>query len=249
MAVVVSIAGGHDAAYPFKTSGTVDGSVIIGERGARYYLSAVEKGGEAGTWEYEKKRWHAPGQRALATMRRFANAMTRRCKVSARWASRGCCASGSRTRTTPVLGCRATLHEPSGTQPSEEAQTRAELARMTARLASRGELTRTQEGAAMAAGLAQAQESRTARSRADLPHCGGKHPSNEPETAPYVSAEGEAVIAERLVDSGADLGPTEGQISSWHEANRRWNQSDRLRGREGGGGVTWLCLRAPAGPS
>lgn len=51
MAVVVSIARGHDASYPFKTMGAADGATITGERGAGYYLSAVEKGGEpAGTW-------------------------------------------------------------------------------------------------------------------------------------------------------------------------------------------------------
>jgi TrwC relaxase len=51
MAVVVSIARGHDASYPFKTIGSAEGPVITGERGAGYYLSAVEKGGEpAGTW-------------------------------------------------------------------------------------------------------------------------------------------------------------------------------------------------------
>ena len=51
MAVVVSIARGHDASYPFKTIGAADGAMITGERGAGYYLSAVEKGGEpAGTW-------------------------------------------------------------------------------------------------------------------------------------------------------------------------------------------------------
>lgn len=51
MAVVVSIARGHDATYPFKTIGAAEGTTITGERGAGYYLSAVEKGGEpAGTW-------------------------------------------------------------------------------------------------------------------------------------------------------------------------------------------------------
>ena len=51
MAVVISIARGHDASYPFKTIGAAEGPVITGERGAGYYLSAVEKGGEpAGTW-------------------------------------------------------------------------------------------------------------------------------------------------------------------------------------------------------
>jgi hypothetical protein len=51
VAVVVSIARGHDASYPFKAIGAAEGPVITGERGAGYYLSAVEKGGEpAGTW-------------------------------------------------------------------------------------------------------------------------------------------------------------------------------------------------------
>ena len=51
MAVVVSIARGHDASYPFKTIGAADSATVTGERGAGYYLSAVEKGGEpAGTW-------------------------------------------------------------------------------------------------------------------------------------------------------------------------------------------------------
>jgi hypothetical protein len=48
VAVVVSIARGHDASYPFKTVGAAEGPVITGERGAGYYLSAVEKGGEPG---------------------------------------------------------------------------------------------------------------------------------------------------------------------------------------------------------
>src|SRR5258708_37160091 len=51
VAVVVSIARGHDASYPFKTIGAAEGAAITGERGTGYYLSAVEKGGEpAGTW-------------------------------------------------------------------------------------------------------------------------------------------------------------------------------------------------------
>src|SRR5260370_41395800 len=51
VAVVVSIARGHDASSPFKTIGAAEGPDITGQRGAGYYLSAVEKGGEpAGTW-------------------------------------------------------------------------------------------------------------------------------------------------------------------------------------------------------
>jgi hypothetical protein len=50
VAALINIAHGHDGTYPFKTSGTVDGPVIIGERGARYYLSTAEKGDEARPW-------------------------------------------------------------------------------------------------------------------------------------------------------------------------------------------------------
>jgi hypothetical protein len=48
---VVSVARGNDAGYPFKTMGAAEGDDITGQRGAGYYLSATEKGGEpAGTW-------------------------------------------------------------------------------------------------------------------------------------------------------------------------------------------------------
>jgi hypothetical protein len=51
VAVLVSIARGHSACYPFTTVGAADGATITGERGAGYYLSVVEKVGEpAGTW-------------------------------------------------------------------------------------------------------------------------------------------------------------------------------------------------------
>ena len=51
MAVGLSIARGHDASYPFKTICGTDGATLTGRRGAGYYLSAMEKGGEpAGTW-------------------------------------------------------------------------------------------------------------------------------------------------------------------------------------------------------
>ena len=46
MAVLVSIARGHSACYPFTTVGAADGATITGERGVGYYLSAVEKVGE-----------------------------------------------------------------------------------------------------------------------------------------------------------------------------------------------------------
>ena len=49
--VIVVIARGHDASYPFKTIGAAVGATITGERGAGCCLSAVEKGGEpAGIW-------------------------------------------------------------------------------------------------------------------------------------------------------------------------------------------------------
>ena len=42
---------GHDASYPFRTIGAAEADAFTGERGAGYYLSAVEKGGEpAGIW-------------------------------------------------------------------------------------------------------------------------------------------------------------------------------------------------------
>jgi hypothetical protein len=48
---VVSIEPGHNVLYPFKIIGAAEGPVITGERGAGYYLSAVEKGGgPPGTW-------------------------------------------------------------------------------------------------------------------------------------------------------------------------------------------------------
>ena len=65
--VVVSISRGHDESYPCKTIGAAGGQDIIGERGAGYHLSSVEKGGEpAGTlsatagqvgFQRDGKRW------------------------------------------------------------------------------------------------------------------------------------------------------------------------------------------------
>jgi hypothetical protein len=119
--------------------------------------------------EYEKKRWHAPDQQALVTMRQFANAMTRRCKEP-----------GALDFARLLREGEQNLHDAGLGMPRDLARTvwraalggsadaRAELARMAARLASRGELTHMQERAAMAAGLAQAQESRAARSRAGV---------------------------------------------------------------------------------
>jgi hypothetical protein len=47
VASVVSTGRGHDASYPFKTTGAAEGPVITGQCGAGYYLSAVEKGRRA----------------------------------------------------------------------------------------------------------------------------------------------------------------------------------------------------------
>jgi hypothetical protein len=46
VAVVVSIARGHDASYLFKTIDAAEGPVITGQCGAGCYMSAVEEGGE-----------------------------------------------------------------------------------------------------------------------------------------------------------------------------------------------------------
>jgi hypothetical protein len=46
VSVVLSIACGHDASYPFKTTGAAESPVITGQCEAGYYLSVVEKGGE-----------------------------------------------------------------------------------------------------------------------------------------------------------------------------------------------------------
>jgi len=42
VAVVVSIARGRDASYPFKTTGAAEGTLITRRCRAGYYLSAVE---------------------------------------------------------------------------------------------------------------------------------------------------------------------------------------------------------------
>lgn len=127
---------------------------------------------------YEKDRGHAPDQRALASMRKFANARTRRAKKPGALDFAALLREWEQTSRKAELG---TLHDLARTvwhaAPDAMARTltrrdtRAELARMSARLASRSELTHAQERAAMAAGLAQAQESRAAWTHADLVHC------------------------------------------------------------------------------
>jgi hypothetical protein len=117
--------------------------------------------------EYERERGHGPDQRALASMRQVANGRTRRGKE------------------TGPLDFAALRREWEQTSCDAEFGTLRDLARqiwparadgtpMAAQLASRGDLTHAQEHAAMAAGLAQAQESRAAWTRADLIHCIGQ---------------------------------------------------------------------------
>jgi hypothetical protein len=136
--------------------------------------------------QYEKERGHAPDQRALASMRQFANARTRRAKEPGAldftqllrdWEHTSHSAelgalrdlAGTIWRTAPRAGTQA------GTCAGTGRDARAELARMAAQLAQRGELTHAHEHAAMAAGLAQAQEAKAAWTRADLVHCIAQH--------------------------------------------------------------------------
>jgi hypothetical protein len=216
VAVVVSFAREHDASYPLKTTGTV----MTGQCGAGYYLSAVEKGGgAAGTrrlrfeWacrpasmrrviagfpekaiaqlssrraqitrttialadQYEKDRGHALDKRALASMSRFANAMTRRARrpgaleiavLVLGWER----ASRRAELETPRDLARTIWHATprASALTGARGDTDAELARKAGRLAPRGKLTHAEERAFMAAGtanLACAQESRIAWSR------------------------------------------------------------------------------------
>jgi hypothetical protein len=126
--------------------------------------------------QYEKERGHAPDQRALASIRQFANAMTRHAKEPGALDFAGLLREWEQTSRDAELG---TLRDLARTvwhaAPGASADARAELARMAARLASRGDLTHAQDRAAMAAGLAQAQESRAAWTRADLIHCIGQN--------------------------------------------------------------------------
>jgi TrwC relaxase len=133
---------------------------------------------------YEKERGHAPDQRTLASMRQFANALTRRAKEPGALDFAALLRDWEQTSRDAELGtlrdlARTTWSAASGSSADTDAGTRgdarAELARMAAQLASRGALTHAQERAAMAAGLAQVQESRAAWTRADLVHRIAQH--------------------------------------------------------------------------
>jgi conjugative relaxase-like TrwC/TraI family protein len=130
--------------------------------------------------QYEKERGHPPDQRALASMRQFANQKTRRTKEPGALDFGALLRDWEQTSREAELGtlrdlARTIWHAAPRADAATHADARAELARMATRLASRGELTHAQERAAMAAGLAQAQEARAAWSRADLVHRIAQH--------------------------------------------------------------------------
>jgi conjugative relaxase-like TrwC/TraI family protein len=118
--------------------------------------------------EYERQRGHAPDQRALASIRQFANARTRRVKEAGPLEFGQLLREWERTSRRAELG---TLRELARRIWRDD----ADMAKLRAQLSAAGELTHAQERAAMAAGLAQAQESRAAWTRADLVACIGQH--------------------------------------------------------------------------
>ena len=144
--------------------------------------------------EYERQRGHAPDQRALASMRQFANAHTRRGKEAGpldfaallrdwQQASRDAELGTLRDLARAIWPAAASANMGERTDAGADPQTRAgspvdaraEMSRMATQLAARGEHTHAQERTAMAAGLAQAQEARAAWTRGDLLHCIGQH--------------------------------------------------------------------------
>jgi AAA domain/TrwC relaxase len=140
--------------------------------------------------EYEKDRGHAPDQRALHSMRQFANARTRKAKEAGstdfgallrEWEGVSCDAELGTLRELARTIWRGASRADPGARTRARAgadirtHARAELARMAGGLAQRGELTHAQERAAMAAGLAQAQEAKAEWTRAELVHCIGQH--------------------------------------------------------------------------
>src|SRR5262249_5914920 len=135
---------------------------------------------------YEKERGHAPDQRALASMRQFANARTRRAKepgaldftqVLRDWeqVSRGAELGTLRDLARTIWRAAPRACTQIRTRGGSRGDARAELTQMAAQLARRGELTYAQEHAAMAAGLARAQEAKAAWTRAGLVQCIGQH--------------------------------------------------------------------------
>ena len=122
--------------------------------------------------EYERDRGHAPDQRALASMRQFANNRTRRPKQAGPLDFARLLRDWEKTSADAELG---TLRDLARTIWRATPRARADATHMVAQLASRGELTHAQEHAAMSAGLAHAQESRAAWGRPHLIHCIAAH--------------------------------------------------------------------------
>jgi len=118
--------------------------------------------------EYERGRGHQPDQRALASMRQFANARTRRRKEAAPLDFGRLLREWEQSSRETELGTLRDLARLIWQPRAEPAQPRTQPA-------PRGNLTQAQERAAMAAGLARAQEARAAWTRADLVHCIGQH--------------------------------------------------------------------------
>ena len=136
--------------------------------------------------EYERARGHAPDQRALSSMRQFANSRTRKGKEAGaldfarllrEWehTSRGAELGTLRDLARNIWRGASAAETREGADAGTRADTCAEMDRMAERLASRGELAPAQERAAMAAGLAQAQENKAVWTRSDLIHCIGQH--------------------------------------------------------------------------
>ncbi len=122
--------------------------------------------------EYERDRGHPPDQRALASMRQFANSRSRRPKHAGPLDFSRLLREWEKTSRDAELG---TLRDLARTIWCAAPRAHADATRMAAQLASRGELTHAQEHAAMTAGLAHAQESRAACGRAHLIHCIARH--------------------------------------------------------------------------
>lgn len=127
--------------------------------------------------QYEKDRGHAPDQRALASMRWFANAMTRRAKEPGALNFTALLRGWDRASRVAELEtlrdlARTIWHAaPRASAPTEaRGDTRAEPVQTAMRLAPRGERHAGARPTAMATGLAQAQESRAGWSRPDPDH-------------------------------------------------------------------------------
>jgi conjugative relaxase-like TrwC/TraI family protein len=155
--------------------------------------------------QYEKERGHAPDQRALSSMRQFANARTRARKDAGALDFAALLNDWEHTSRNAELGtlrdlawsiwCGAMRADSDARATSSDA--RAGVAQIAAELASRGELTHAQERATMVAGVAQAQESRAAWTRADLIRCVGQ---NLPDHAAGQDQEHAWRYLERLTD-------------------------------------------------